>query len=453
MAPRSREGRSGRPDRPRAALRAVARPARAARWSTGRRVLAAFRPSPRPCAGPARGGGGGLRPAPAPGDRAAAPPRCQQQGVQQVLINGRSPRPQVSPPRLVPLVDIARRELKDQLGGKRRGDLALPGDDPHRPRADRLEQPAQARQLQVLIEAFAKGLDDDREIGKLAHDLEQVLRPQPLQPERGPLGGIRPGHESAPGPRSGGIAARKARPPAAPGGSIAPPRRRSDHRANPEAGHPFRAAGSRAHRRHAGTRPGCHSARGCGPAVRVSTPGASCRRTGKGLPGRASPAGSRKVSTRIVRSSGTTPATRAWRAIWRIKGRVARASSRHCSSSQRGSSGSSSRPAISRQSAPTAAPSSAERGESSPLQNGMTAVFPSAGPTTTRWASMASILQVLFPSAKASPTRRSKTNSSSSSPSRGPSAPRNTGNCPVSGIVPPPTRANRAEPGRAARRL
>ena len=103
--------------------------------------------------------------------------------------------------------------------------------------------------------------------------------------------------------------------------------------------------------------------------------------------------------------------------------------------------------------APTAAPSSAERGESSPLQNGMTAVFPSAGPTTTRWASMASILQVLFPSAKASPTRRSKTNSSSSSPSRGPSAPRNTGNCPVSGIVPPPTRANRAEPGRAARRL
>ena len=129
------------------------------------------------------------------GSSSRAPPGAQQQGVQQVLVNGRSPRPQVSPPRLVPLVEIARRELKDQLGGKRRGDLALPGDDPHRPRADRLEQPAQASQLQVLIEAFAKGLDDDREIGKLAHDLEQVLRPQPLQPERGPLGGIRPGHE------------------------------------------------------------------------------------------------------------------------------------------------------------------------------------------------------------------------------------------------------------------
>ncbi len=75
----------------------------------------------------------------------------------------------------------------------------MPGDDPHSPRADRLEQPAQASQLQVLIEAFAKRLDDDREIGKLAHDLKQILRPQPLQPERGPPGGIRPGHEQRPG--------------------------------------------------------------------------------------------------------------------------------------------------------------------------------------------------------------------------------------------------------------
>ena len=58
---------------------------------------------------------------------------------------------------------------------------------------------AQPRQLEVLIEAFAKGLDDDREIGKLAHDLEQILGPQPLQPERGPLGGIGPGHEQRPG--------------------------------------------------------------------------------------------------------------------------------------------------------------------------------------------------------------------------------------------------------------
>ena len=66
--------------------------------------------------------------------------RCFQQGVQQVLVNGRPARPQVAPPRLVPLVEIARRELKDQLRGERRGDLALPGDDPHRPRADFIEQ-------------------------------------------------------------------------------------------------------------------------------------------------------------------------------------------------------------------------------------------------------------------------------------------------------------------------
>ena len=81
-------------------------------------------------------------------------------------------------------------------------------------------------------------------------------------------------------------------------------------------------------------------------------------------------------------------------------------------------------PAISRQSAPTASPSSGERDAASPRQNGITAGWPSARLTSTRWGSMASIRQAALPSMKVSPTRRSKTNSSSSSPSRGPPSPR-----------------------------
>ena len=65
-------------------------------------------------------------------------------------------------------------------------------------RRDRVEERAEAGQVEVVVEAFAIGLDDDREVGELADDLEQVLGPEPLEPERRPLRRVGPGHQQGP---------------------------------------------------------------------------------------------------------------------------------------------------------------------------------------------------------------------------------------------------------------
>ncbi len=72
-------------------------------------------------------------------------------------------------------------------------------DDPDRAGLDRVEEAAEPRQVEVLVEALAKGLDDDGEVGELAGDLEQVLGAEPLEPERGALRRVGPGHEHGPG--------------------------------------------------------------------------------------------------------------------------------------------------------------------------------------------------------------------------------------------------------------
>src|SRR5271157_6270121 len=113
--------------------------------------------------------------------------RFLQERVQKVEIDRIALRPEVRPPRLVPLVDVRRRELEDQLRGKRRGDLAPSGVDVDLPGLNLIEQEAQARQIEVFTQALAEGLDDDRKIGKPAHHLEQVLGTQALEPQRRPL--------------------------------------------------------------------------------------------------------------------------------------------------------------------------------------------------------------------------------------------------------------------------
>ncbi|MFO0892220.1 MAG: hypothetical protein U0790_24165 [Isosphaeraceae bacterium] len=50
--------------------------------------------------------------------------RGLEQGVEQVLVHRRAPRAEVSPTGLVPLVEIGRRELEDQVGGE--GEAILP---------------------------------------------------------------------------------------------------------------------------------------------------------------------------------------------------------------------------------------------------------------------------------------------------------------------------------------
>ena len=110
---------------------------------------------------------------------------------------------------------------------------------------------------------------------------------EPLEPERRPLAGIRPGHEQRPRrvlaeaqAVERGFGKLKADQSL---GLVGGQSRRADRAVD----HPFRAAGTRARRLHAGTRPGCRNARECGPGARASVPGAACRQTGKEQPGQA----------------------------------------------------------------------------------------------------------------------------------------------------------------------
>src|SRR5262249_30832555 len=63
---------------------------------------------------------------------------------------------------------------------------------------DRLKEAAKPGKLEIVVETFSKGLHDDREVGKLPRNLQQVLGAEPLEPERRTLGWIGPGHEQGP---------------------------------------------------------------------------------------------------------------------------------------------------------------------------------------------------------------------------------------------------------------
>ena len=60
-----------------------------------------------------------------------------------------------------------------------------------------------SRQVEVVVQALAHGLEHDREIGELPRDLQQVFGAEPLEPERRSLGRIGAGHEQ----RAGGVLA------------------------------------------------------------------------------------------------------------------------------------------------------------------------------------------------------------------------------------------------------
>ena len=355
-----------------------------------------------------------------PADRGGFEQRVEQPDVDRVAPGGRVAAG------LVPLVEEGLGELEDQVGGERRGDLAVAGDDPDRRRpAMASRNDRRPGQVEVVDQAFAIGLDHDREVGHLADDLEQVLGPEPLEPERGPLRGVGPGHQQGPAgvlaepePEQGAVA------------QLGPDqllgeRRRSGRRRGRAAGRRSGAGGSGGRRRRGGRRrviPSRCRSRPWRASLRARW---SLPPNGESTARPTSPAGSRKVSTRTVRSSGTAPATRTWRATWSRRVFAAAGSSRHSARSQSRTPGSSRRPAISRQRAPTFSPSSAVRDDPLAPPEGH-----HRGLARRPWrrppcaASIASIFQVEEPRTNVSPTRRSRTNSSSSSPSLGPPSPR-----------------------------
>ena len=56
-----------------------------------------------------------------------------------------------------------------------------------------------SRQVEVVVEALADGLEQDRKIGELTGDLQQVFGSEPLEPERGSFGRIGARHEQGAG--------------------------------------------------------------------------------------------------------------------------------------------------------------------------------------------------------------------------------------------------------------
>ena len=50
----------------------------------------------------------------------------------------------------------------------------MPRGDPHGTSGDRIQERSQPRDVEIFVEAFAIGLHDDRKIGKLPDDFEQI---------------------------------------------------------------------------------------------------------------------------------------------------------------------------------------------------------------------------------------------------------------------------------------
>ena len=125
-------------------------------------------------------------------DRGGFQQRVEEGQVDKVAAGGR-----VSPG-LVPLVEEALGELEDEVGGERGGDLSFPDLDLDRAVLNGPEEAPEPREVEIVDQALAVGLDHDGEVGHLADDLEEVLGPEPLEPEGGTFGGVGPGHQQGP---------------------------------------------------------------------------------------------------------------------------------------------------------------------------------------------------------------------------------------------------------------
>src|SRR5262249_45871414 len=103
----------------------------------------------------------------------------------------------------VALVHVRGDVVEQQRGGKRRGGGGLDLHERDLARVQRAQQLLQAGYVQHVAQALSVCLEHDREVGVAARDLEQVLRLQPLLPERRAFAGISAGDQQ----RAGGVLA------------------------------------------------------------------------------------------------------------------------------------------------------------------------------------------------------------------------------------------------------
>ena len=106
-----------------------------------------------------------------------------EQLAQQVAVERQRRRPPLGV-RRVPLVHVGGDVVEQQRGGEGRGGRRLDLDQADLARVQLAQQVGQGRQVEDVLQALAVGLEDDREAGEVAGDLEQALGLQPLLPER-----------------------------------------------------------------------------------------------------------------------------------------------------------------------------------------------------------------------------------------------------------------------------
>ena len=106
-----------------------------------------------------------------------------EQLAQQVAVEGERGGAALGV-RRVPLVHVGGDVVEEQRGGEGRGGRRLDLDQAELARVQVAQQLGQRGQVEDVAQALAVGLEDDREAGEVAGDLEQALRLQPLLPER-----------------------------------------------------------------------------------------------------------------------------------------------------------------------------------------------------------------------------------------------------------------------------
>src|SRR6266851_561103 len=111
-----------------------------------------------------------------------------EQLAQEVTVERQRLRAPLGGRRVV-LVHVGRDVVEEERRGVRRGRGGLDVDEIELPSAQSLQQPLQRRQVEDILQAFAVGLEDDRERAVAACDLQQALRLEALLPQRRTLVG------------------------------------------------------------------------------------------------------------------------------------------------------------------------------------------------------------------------------------------------------------------------
>ena len=349
--------------------------------------------------------------------------------------------------RRVVLVHVRRDVVEEERGRERRRRRGLHLDDRELARLDPLQDPAERRQVEDVLQALPEGLEHDRELRVAARDLQQALRLQALLPERRPLAG--PAARDEQRPRG-----------------VLPEPRAEQRRlrelaeeqlldlvgVEQEVGERRRRVGVGEVERDAVVRPDRLHVE----SERVAQPSPPAPSTRARAPVRRTATGRRRASRRSRR--GTARRRSSGRTERHRSRPPARAGTSRGSSRQAHRGGTPPRaarsrrrrraPTSSREARPIFSPSSAGRPTPSPFQNGAIPGTPGAGETSTRSRVMSSIRQVEAPRTKVWPSRASYTISSSSSPTRPPPSTRKTPKSPRSGIVPAFVTASRLAPVR-----